>query len=102
MLYAAKCYWPGVTRSRLEQVSVRAAESLPEPGLPEVTYRGSLLFSADELVLCLFEGPSAVAVKQASEQVGIPCERVMGSVWLRPQDSRIPTHQDMPHPRRQR
>jgi hypothetical protein len=47
-------------------------------------YRGSLLFSDDDLVLCLFEGPTRIAVKRASEQAGIPCERVMPSVWLGP------------------
>jgi 8-oxo-dGTP pyrophosphatase MutT (NUDIX family) len=41
-----------------------------------------MLFPDDELVLCLFEAPSQAAVKQASEEVGIPCERVMTTVWL--------------------
>jgi Nickel responsive protein SCO4226-like len=82
MLYAAKCYWPGVTRTELEQVTARVAKALREPGARGVTYRGSLLFSADDLVLCLFEGPSPFAVKRASERAGIPCERVMDSVWL--------------------
>ncbi len=83
MLYAAKCYWPGVTRGELEQVAARAAGALPGPGARGVTYRGSLLFAKDDLVLCLFDGPSPMAVKWASDQAGIPCERVMDSVWLR-------------------
>jgi hypothetical protein len=82
MLYAAKCYWPGVSRAEVEQVSARAAAAVPEPGSHDVTYHGSLLFADDDLVLCLFEGPSRAAVKHASERVGIPCERVMGSLWL--------------------
>jgi hypothetical protein len=82
MLYAAKCYWPGVTRAELVQVAARAAEPVPKPGARDVTYRGSLLFADDDLVLCLFEGPSPTAVKRASEQAGLPCERVMDSVWL--------------------
>jgi hypothetical protein len=82
MLYAAKCYWPGITRSELEQATARAAEALREPGARDVTYRGSLLFADDDLVLCLFEGPSPTAVKRASDRAGIPCERVMDSVWL--------------------
>jgi hypothetical protein len=102
MLYAAKCYWPGVTRGELEEVTARAADSPPGPDARGVTYRGSLLFSADDLVLCLFEGPSRTAVKRASEQVGIPCERVMDSVWLGPHDSPVPTQPDMSHPRRSR
>jgi Nickel responsive protein SCO4226-like len=85
MLYAAKCYWPGVGRSDLEQVAERAAETGLEPGQRDVAYRGSLLFGDDDLVLCLFEGPSRTAVKGASERAGIPCERVMNLIWLEPQ-----------------
>jgi hypothetical protein len=85
MLYAAKCYWPGVTRTELEQVATQALEARSRPAHSHVTYRGSLLFSDDDLVLCLFEATSRAAVKCASEQAGIPCERVMQSVWLEPE-----------------
>jgi hypothetical protein len=80
MLYAAKCYWPGITRTELEHATARAAAG-------EVNYLGSLLFSNDDLVLCLFEATSPAAVKRASEQAGIPCERVIDSVWLQPDQS---------------
>ena len=81
MLYAAKCYWPGVTRADLEQVAERARAG---PGTPStsVAYLGSLLFAADYLVLCLFCGPTRAAVIQASDQLGIPCERLMEPTWL--------------------
>ena len=84
MLYAAKCYWPGVNRTAIEQLAARAAKAGSELGRRDVAYRGSLLFSDDDLVLCLFEGPSRVAIKRASEQLRIPCERVMDSDWLDP------------------
>jgi hypothetical protein len=84
MLYAAKCYWPGVTDSDLEQVAERAAGASPAPGTGTVTYLGALLFAADDLVLCLFQGPSRAAVIQASDQLGIPSERLMDSTWFRP------------------
>jgi len=84
VLYAAKCYWPGVTETELEQVAARAPlpSSISNPN--GVAYVGSLLFSSDDLVLCLFEGLSRTAVKRASDQLGIPCERIMDSVWLQP------------------
>jgi hypothetical protein len=82
MLYAAKCYWPGVTETDIEQVSERATRGDHRSSRDGVSYLGSLLFSDDELVLCLFTGPSRAAVKHASEQLGIPCERLMDSVWL--------------------
>jgi Protein of unknown function (DUF4242) len=82
MLYAAKCYWPGVTETELEQVVARVADGGSRSGRDGVAYLGSLLFSGDDLVLCLFEGPSRAAVKHASERAGIPCERLMDSIWL--------------------
>ena len=81
MLYAAKCYWPGVTEADLDRVAGRAALTT---GTGTVSYLGSLLFPADDLVLCLFQGPSRAAVIAASDQLGIPCERLMDLAWLGP------------------
>ena len=82
MLYAAKCYWPGVTEADVEQVADRAGRAGLASGNTTVTYLGSLLFAVDDLVLCLFRGPSRAAVIQASDRLGIPCERLMDSRWL--------------------
>jgi hypothetical protein len=84
MLYAAKCYWPGVTHADLDHVAGRAASTGLAPGTGTVSYLGSLLFAADDLVLCLFCGPSRAAVIQASDRLGIPRERLMDSAWLGP------------------
>jgi hypothetical protein len=73
-----------VTETELEQVASRAAEAVTSSSRHHAAYLGSLLFSADDLVLCLFEGPSRNAVKHASDRLGIPCERVMDSIWLNP------------------
>ena len=76
MLFAAKCYWPGVTEGELAARAARAARATRvHPGRRDVAYLGSLLFAADDLVLCLFEGPSRAAVKRAADRAGIPCER---------------------------
>lgn len=83
MLYAAKCYWPGVTAAELEPLAARAARRRSRG----VTYRGSLLFAGDDLVLCLFDGPSSGAVLRAAERAGLPCERLMASVYLPPPDT---------------
>ena len=85
MLYAAKCYWPGVTHADLQHVADRAAAT----GTGPVTYLGCLLFTADDLVLCLFRGPSRAAVIAASDRRRIPRERLMEPVWL-PQASPPP------------
>jgi len=87
MLYAAKCYWPGVTESDVEQVTERAGRAGLASGSNPVTYLGSLLFAADDLVLCLFQGPSRAAVIQVGDRLGIPRERLMDSLWLGPAGS---------------
>jgi hypothetical protein len=76
VLYAAKCFWPDVTEADLDRAAARATAE------KEAGYLGSMLFPKDKLVLCLFDAPSRVAVKRASERAGIPCERVMELAWL--------------------
>jgi hypothetical protein len=101
MLYAAKCYWPGVTERELERVADRAGRTSAARELQNgVAYLGALLFTADELVLCLFEASSRAAVTDASEQLGIPCERVMDPVWLAPGRALV-AKSCTPHERRQ-
>jgi hypothetical protein len=82
VLYAAKCYWPGVTEADIDQLTRRASQAGARSNRGEVEYLGTLLFGDDDLVLCLFEGSSRAAVHHASERAGIPCERLMSSVWL--------------------
>ena len=80
MLYTAKCYWPGVTEDELRLAAVRAASEIGER--PPTAFRGALYLPRDELVLCLFDSSSPAAVKRASERAGMPCERVMETVWV--------------------
>jgi hypothetical protein len=83
MLYIAKCFWPGITEGKLRLATARAANE-PEASPPETAFRGALYLPADELVLCLFESSSRSQVKRASERAGIPCERVIETVWVDP------------------
>jgi Protein of unknown function (DUF4242) len=83
MIYAAKCYWPGVTSGDVAGAAERVTRATEDPGGQGAhVYLGSLLFPDDELVLCMFDAPSPVAVRRASDRAGLPCERVMGAVWL--------------------
>jgi hypothetical protein len=84
VLYAAKCFWPRVTLAELDEASGRArrdAGASRRRGRTAV-YLGSVLFPHDELVLCLFDAVSPASVQRASDQAGLPCERVMETVWL--------------------
>jgi hypothetical protein len=78
VLYTAKCFWPGVTESDVRDALGRAAAHRTP------TCRGALLFTDDQLVLCLFESGTREAVRAASVHLGIPCERVIDSVWIEP------------------
>jgi hypothetical protein len=89
MLYSAKCYWPAVTAGELEEAADRALALIAlMPSGWRPVYRGSLLFPGDEIVLCLFEAGSPTAVRRASDGAGIPCERVMDTVWVPPDGCR--------------
>jgi hypothetical protein len=91
MFYAAKCYWPGINETQFEAIAARATDNSSRDTRHGTKYLGSLLFRDDELVLCMFEAPSPLAVKRASERAGIPCERVMDSIWLKPRPDQDPT-----------
>jgi hypothetical protein len=83
MLYTAKCFWPGVTEDELRLAAARARSETWER--PRTIFRGALYLPGDELVLCLFDASSRASVKRASERAGMPCERVIESVWVAPQ-----------------
>lgn len=91
MLYTAKCYWPGVTENELRLAAARARDD--GEGDLFATYRSALYLPGDELVLCLFDASSREVVKRASERAGMPCERVIETVWIggpRPRELRDP------------
>jgi len=75
MLYTAKCFWPGAAEEDVRLAVARASG-----------FQGALYLPADELVLCLFEAGSAVLVKRESERAGLPCERVIETVWIHPRE----------------
>jgi hypothetical protein len=79
VLYTAKCFWPGVTEEELRRAAARAGG---ETGERQTVFRGALYLPGDELVLCLFESASRGGVKRASERAGMPCERVIETVWV--------------------
>jgi hypothetical protein len=69
-----------MTEDDIRYEAARAREGV-EPGEGAVV-RGVLYLPGDELVFCLFDADSRTSAKRASEGAGIPCERVIESVWL--------------------
>jgi hypothetical protein len=88
MLYAAKCYWPGVSKDVLVNAAERAGEQ--NKAGDRAVFRGLLYLPGDETALSLFEADSPASVKQASESVGMPCERVIATVWVAPHPTDVP------------
>jgi hypothetical protein len=79
MLYTAKCFWPGVTEEDLLLAAGRAGDPAARR---RAVFRGALYLPRDELVLALYDASSTAIVKRASEDAGLPCERVIESVWV--------------------
>ena len=82
MLYAAKCYWPGITATRFERDAATRLSQQRTSGAPGTKDVGSLVFASDELVLCIYEAASRAAVIEAARRARIPCERIIDSAWL--------------------
>jgi hypothetical protein len=81
--YLVECYWPGVSEEKLAAATQRvrtAASELRRHGR-ELRFVGSILVPADETVFCLFDGLEA-DVRTASEQAGVPFERVLESLLI--------------------
>ena len=77
MVFAAKCYVPGMSQAEIAEVTERAerASRLSDDG--PVACLGSIAFVDEQLVLWLFEAPSRLVVREVSERASVPCERVM-------------------------
>jgi hypothetical protein len=84
MLYTAKCFWPGVTEDELRLAAARAEHETGQE--PRASFKGALYLPGDEVVLCLFESSSRDLVKRTSEGAGMPCERVIETVWVKPHE----------------
>lgn len=93
MLYAAKCYWPGISAREFE---LDPATRLRDARAADPVYIGSLVFSEDALVLCLYQGSSPAAVMEAAWRARIPCERIMESQWLPAACSPLSTAEGLP------
>jgi hypothetical protein len=84
--YLAECYWPGVREQTLADALARAEAAVGELRRQgrEIDLRGTMLIAGDETVFCLFAGEEA-DVRAAGELAGVPFERVLETLWFRPQ-----------------
>jgi hypothetical protein len=87
--YLVERYWPGVKVERLLEALGRGRRVMEQMGGEEAPLRhiGSILIPGEEVVLSVYEGPSAVAVGQLNERASIPVSRIVEAIavtdnWL--------------------
>jgi hypothetical protein len=82
--YLAECFWPGVSKAVLEELDARVRQETAATlgGREEVSYEGSILVPEDEVVLCLFGGCSAEAVRALAERADVPFTRIVESTTI--------------------
>ena len=81
--YLVECYWPGVNEQEFSAAVERAqmaACDLRRNGA-DVNVLGSILVPQDETVFWLFDGAEQ-DVRTASEQAGVPFERVLEALRI--------------------
>lgn len=82
--YLVERYWPGVTSELFFKVlnrGRRTIEQVSEEGtfIRNVT---NILIPGEEVVFSVYQGPSAAAVRQLNERVGIPVSRIVEVIEL--------------------
>lgn len=80
--YLVERYWPGVTIERLLEALERGRRVMEEMSGQGTHIRevGCTLIPSEEVVFSVYEGPSAVAVRQLNERAGIPLSRIVEAI----------------------
>lgn len=82
--YMVERHLPGFTTDQLRAAATAAkqtTEAMTREGMP-VRYLRSTYVPGEQKCLCLFEGPSAEAVKQANERAQLPFDRIHEAVFV--------------------
>ena len=87
-LYLAERYLPGITPEQLTAAAGQAKRTtaqMRDEGTP-VRYLRSTYLPGEEKCFCLFEGPSADAVRAANDRAQLPYERIVEAMHLASDD----------------
>ena len=80
--YMVERYWPGVTRERLLDAlerGRRVMEQMSSEGTP-IRDVSCTLIPSEEVVFSVYEGPTALAVRQLNERAAIPVSRIVEAI----------------------
>jgi hypothetical protein len=79
---------PGLTEEQLAAAAASATTAttrMANEGVP-VRYLRSTFVPSEDKCFCLFEGPSAEAVREANERAGLPLERITEALHVASED----------------
>ena len=88
--YVVERYLPGITPDQLTAAAGSAKSTtaqMTEEGTP-VRYLRSTFIPGEEKCFCLFEGPSAEAVRTANDRAQLPYERIVEAMHLAAEELR--------------
>ena len=89
MVYVVERYLPGLSRSDLLHGLSRVEQGADQGGGQVVRYLGSTIVLGDEACFCQFEGPSEEAVAEANRRAGLPFDRIVPAVTVRPTQGEV-------------
>jgi len=86
--YLVERYLPGVTPEQLAAAAGNAKSTTAEMTREgtSVTYLRSTFIPGEDKCFCLFEGPSAEAVKAANDRAQLPYERIVEAMHIASED----------------
>jgi uncharacterized protein DUF4242 len=82
--YLVERYLPGFSMEQLKDAAAAAKRTTAEmtaEGTP-VRYLRSTFITGEDKCFCLFDGPSAEAVRQANVRANLPVERIVEAVYI--------------------
>ncbi len=86
--YVVERYLPGITPDQLTAAAGSAKSTtaaMTQEGTP-VRYLRSTFIPGEEKCFCLFEGPSADAVRTANDRAQLPYERIVEAMHITSDD----------------
>jgi hypothetical protein len=86
--YLVERYLPGLTPEQLAAAAAsakRTTAAMTQEGTP-VQYLRSTFIPGEEKCFCLFEGPSAEAVRTANDRAQLPYERIVEALHVSSDD----------------
>ena len=79
--YLVECFWPDMTHERVVAATQRIS------GGTSATCVAVIVVPVDDIVLYLFEADTETEVWDVARQAGLPCERIVETVSIRPLDA---------------